>query len=175
MPEHLSTRKVLPRFFILLGVIILFGSIGVGLYNYALTNPGNAPLPDSLSGLSLKSYSFGNTAVEEINKLHGLTFPLSSGAVGVYGAENQAILWISGSRSRFSAKKLLLEMADRIAEGNSPFIPINEFMDTNRTIYELDGHGQIHYYFQSKKLLVWLAVDYALAETTLAEVLKFYP
>lgn len=175
MPEHLRTERIVPLLLISLGIIILFGSIGFGVYNYALSNPGDAPLPNSISGLALKSPAFGKGAVEEINQLHGLRFPLFSGAVGIYGKENQAILWISGMPTRFLAKKLILEMEERIAEGNSPFTPVNEYTDNSRTIYELDGHGQKHFYFQSKNLIVWLAVDIDLIESTLAEVLEFYP
>lgn len=175
MPERLRLRNALPYMLISFGVVILIGSFGFSFYQFILEHPQKAPLPDSLHEYSLAYHSIGKQAIEEINQLHGLKFPLTSGAVGVYGTEKQAILWISGTPARFLAKKLLLDMEARIAEGNSPFTPTNQITDTNRTIYELDGHGQKHYYFQSKKLLVWLAVDIELAESTLAEVLEFYP
>ena len=68
-------------------------------------------------------------------------------------------------------------MRDKIARtsGSSPFSPVGERKDGSRTIYELDGMGQKHFYFQSGKLIVWLAVDLESAEEVLAQVLKFYP
>jgi hypothetical protein len=44
-----------------------------------------------------------------------------------------------------------------------------------RTLYELTGMGQRHYYFQSNNLVVWLAADDPIAETALAGALNFYP
>jgi hypothetical protein len=36
-------------------------------------------------------------------------------------------------------------------------------------------HGQKHFYFQSRKLIVWFAVDPERAEEALNQILKFYP
>jgi hypothetical protein len=42
-------------------------------------------------------------------------------------------------------------------------------------VYQVEGLGQAHYYFQSGDLIIWLAADKALADTSLAELLAFYP
>jgi hypothetical protein len=52
---------------------------------------------------------------------------------------------------------------------------LGELKDGNRLIYELEGMGQRHYYFQSGKLLIWMAANPELAEQAITEILKFYP
>ena len=73
------------------------------------------------------------------------------------------------------AKQILVQMRDKIAEGNSPFTPIAERNINGRMVYELDGLGQKHYYYQSGDLIVWLAANEEEAEQALAESLAFYP
>ena len=66
-------------------------------------------------------------------------------------------------------------MRSRIAEGNSPFNPIGELENGQRTIYMLEGLGQTHFYFQSGKQIVWTAVDATLYEKALQQILDYYP
>jgi hypothetical protein len=70
---------------------------------------------------------------------------------------------------------MLIAMKDKIAEGNSPFTPAGERPDGGRVIYELEGMGQKHFYFQSGDLLIWLAADQEIAEQAISQVLEFYP
>jgi hypothetical protein len=175
MSERLIAKNLLPHLLISIGILILVASLGYGFYHYTLTNPGNAPLPDSLADLPLKSHAFGRQAVDQIHQLHGLEFPLSSGAVGFYGDQGQATLWISGTPSQSLAAKLTAQMMERIAEGNSPFTPTSAHQFDARTLYALEGHGQEHFYYQSGKLVVWLAADAEIADAALAKTLNFYP
>ena len=175
MLERLKSKHIFALLLILLGVLILVGSLGYGFYSYRLTNPESAPLPQSLAGLPLNIHIYGKDAVNDINQLHGLAFPLSSGAVGIYGDQKQATLWISGTSSKSMAAKLTANMVMRIAEGNSPYTPIGESTDRNRTIFALEGHEQKHFYFQSGNLVVWLAANTEIAENALTETLVFYP
>ena len=66
-------------------------------------------------------------------------------------------------------------MRDKIIEGNAPFIPLGERQVGGRTVYELEGLGQKHFYFQSCDLVIWLAADANLAEGALTQSLEFYP
>lgn len=132
-------------------------------------------LPNQLAGLPLTSTSTGQQAVAEINRMHGLNFPLLSGGVGRYGENGQATLWVSEAQSASLTSQMLEDMESKIAQGSSPFIPLGVRMDAGRKVYELKGLGQRHFYFQSKTLLVWLAVDADLVERALNETLLFFP
>ena len=52
-----------------------------------------------------------------------------------------------------------MSMRDRIAEGNSPFTPTGEIQGGNHNIFTVDGLGQIHFYFQSGKMIIWMAAE----------------
>jgi len=157
------------------GLFLVMGAGGYALYSRALSRPGSAPLTDQLAGLSLVQQTQGSQAVGEINRLHGKEFPLTSAAVGLYGTQGSATLWVSGVPAGFMAERILSAMRERIAENRSPFTPTGERQDGKRILYELDGMGQKHFYFQSENLVIWLAVEPSLAEPVLEQALEFYP
>jgi hypothetical protein len=153
---------------VVLGIVVYFSS-GTG------KNPDTPLIPHELVALPLARLNTGQEALFEINQLHGRTFPLTAGAVGRYGMEDEATIWVAETADEAAAKEILLAMRDRISEGNSPFTPTSELQTGNRNIYMLDGLGQKHFYFQSRNLIVWAAADTPLYERVVAQVLSFYP
>lgn len=170
-----SMKRIIAILLIVLGAAIIIASAGYYLFLRAVENPGPEPLPDRLVEHPLVTQVTGAQAISEINQMHGKEFLLTSGAVGVYGEGRQAILWISGAPGGWMAKRILIQMRDKITEGNSPFTPIAERNIDGRMVYELDGLGQKHFYFQSGDLIIWLAANVDGAELALAESLAFYP
>jgi hypothetical protein len=149
--------------------------IGPWLYvNNLINHPGITPLPDRVADLPLTSKLTGTDATEEFSMLHQEHFPLTSGAVGIYG-DNQAAVWVGGAPLPFMARELVDAMRDKIAEGNSPFTPLSPRQAGGRTIYALEGMGQKHFYFQSSNLVIWLAAEPALADKALQQTLEAYP
>jgi len=167
-------RKYAYHTLIGLGIILLLVSGGIYLYNSGTIQPAVAPLPDQLAGLPQSMKMTGTQATEEFDMLHNQHFPLTSGAVGIYG-DKKAALWVGGAPFNFMAADMITAMRDKISEGRSPFTPIGEFKDGGRTIYTLEGMGQKHYYFQSKNLVIWLAADSSIADQALKQTLEAYP
>ena len=180
LPMNKRTNKTLALILIAMGALVLLGAM---VYGYVrLQEPASLVQPDLpalVAGYSLTRALSGEQAILEINRLHGLEFPLVSGAVGVYGTNQQATLWISGSESAAGAQEMMVAMHDRIAqsimEGNAVFLPEDEQVYGARTVYVLSGMGQRHYYFRSGRLLVWLAIDPGIAGEALEQMLRFYP
>jgi hypothetical protein len=168
-------RKIFPLALIVAGLFLISATIGYWRFDEAIKYPSAAPLPEQVTDLPLAGKSTGQQAVWELTRLHQKGFPLASAAVGMYGTEHQVTLWVSGAPIRSLAGRMLATMRDKIGEGRSPFTSLGELKDGNRLIYELEGMGQRHYYFQSGKLLIWMAASPELADQALAEVLKFYP
>jgi hypothetical protein len=73
------------------------------------------------------------------------------------------------------AAQMVDAMHDKIAQGRSPFTPTSQISDNGRTIYALEGMGQKHYYFQSRNLVIWLAVEADIADTAIQQLQEFYP
>ncbi len=96
------------------------------------------------------------------------------GWIGTYGSR-QITLWVAVSADAAGSDRLLEAMRDKINVGDTPFTPVGERKEGNRSIYELNGMGQEHVYFQSGKLLIWLAADPEIAQEAIRETLEFYP
>lgn len=167
-------RRIGPILVMATGVLLTLLT-GAWLYvGNLIDHPGIVALPEQVAGLPLTSKLTGPDATEEFSMLHNEHFPLTSGAVGIYG-DNQIALWVGGTPLDFMAAGLVSAMRNKIAEGNSPFTPVAERRDSGRAIYALEGMGQSHYYFQSKNLVIWLAAEPALADKALQQTLEAYP
>ena len=168
-------RRIASLVFLILDGLLLAGSAALGFYAQAVDNPGAEPVPDALAGRALTRSSLGREAVAEIASLHNEGFPLVSGAVAVYGG-GAATVWVAGAFLDPLASQMIGAMEVRIAQGHSPFTPTGvRTMPDGRSVHELTGMDQHHFYFQSGRRMVWLAADSALAETALSAVLKHYP
>ena len=167
-------KRVLVSILILTGMILTLTAFGWLIYEQKVSNPAPVSIPDTLAGFPLTDQLTGNQAAQDFSQLHGKQFPLTSGAVGFYG-NHQATLWVAGAPLKSMAEEMVITMRDRIAEGRSPFTPIGEISDKERTIYSLEGMGQKHYYFQSGNLVIWLAVDTKTSEMALQQLKEYYP
>lgn len=170
----LPKRQILPLAFISTGLLILIGLAGFVLSQNIGKSPGAASIPPSIAGLPLVTSQAGSQAIAEFNNLHGESFPITTGARAGYGPKHQATLWVAGTESDQTALQLTSLMRDKISQGNSPFEPTGKVQRNGLTVYTLTGMGQNHYYFQSRNLVVWLAVNNDIAEQALTEVLAFY-
>ena len=167
-------KRVFPAILMIVGVLITLGALGTLYWNNLDRFSTSLNLPNQLAGVQLTNTRSGDEAIAEFADLHGKQFPVTSGSIGVYG-DGKITLWVAGTSSDQIASQMTTAMQGKIAEGNSPFTPLNEISDGERTVYALDGMGQKHYYFQSKKLVIWLAVAPTFAEDALQQILEVYP
>ncbi len=171
----LSASARWPAFVLIgLGVVLVLAAVAFPYVLKLDSKPTSVPIPTQVAGFSLASEETGSAALHEFAQLHGKSFPVTSGAKGVYGAGNQAIIWAAGTASTADTRKLLEEMRDKIAQGNFPFQPSGVRTVADREVYALDGMGQKHFYFQSGKYLVWLAANPEIADQALQQALIFY-
>jgi hypothetical protein len=169
-------KRVALLLLLTVGVLLLFAGLGYGWFNSAIATPAAAELPDRVAGLPLVQASYGPEAVAEVTRLHDQSFPLSSGAFGMYGRDGSMVmLWVTGTPAKFVAERIVAAMEKSIGEAESPFTPTGSQEVNGRTIYELTGMGQSHYYFRSGSIVIWLAADEAIDDIALTEILAFYP
>lgn len=169
-------KRFIPLALVAAGALLIVMSFAYWRFVSAVENPDKAVLPESIAGLSLSQATYGPEAVAEVTRLHNKSFPLSSGAAAMYGRSGEMVmLWVTGTPAQPLAAKMISDMKTAIEESDSPFTPVGVRNIGDRTVHELTGMGQQHFYFQSAALVVWLAADEPIAETALAEVLDFYP
>lgn len=173
--EKRIIRLPLAGLVIILGVTLVTGSLIFSYLNRSTANPKETHLPRSVAGFSLKTATYGPEAVTEITRMHGKEFPMTSGAMGIYGDTNQVTVWVAGFSNRTTAGDIVSAMEEKIATGNSPFTPTGERQVGDRLIYYLDGMGQKHIYFQSSNLVVWLAVDPSYSDQAIQQIEEAYP
>lgn len=167
-------KRILPLSLIALGTFVILGVL-IQIYRNSNTNSSfKADVPLQIAGLPVTASKTGDEAIKDVAQMHDKEFPVTYGAIAVYG-NREITLWVSGAPSRDIALQMTNAMRDKIAQGNSPFTRTDEIRDNDRTVYVLDGMGQIHYYFQSKDRVIWLAVDPAIADKALQQILEVYP
>ncbi len=157
-----------------MGILLVFTTAGWLYFNNLISKPAAVPLPGQIAGLPLIDRRTGAQAAYDFFILHGEQFPLTSGAVGIYG-DHQITVWAAGTPLAVMASRMIEAMREKIAQGNSPFTPVAELKDGGRTIYILEGMGQKHYYFQSENMVIWLAVDPSIADEAIRQILEAYP
>jgi len=167
-------KRIFPVGLIVLGTLLTVGVLGRLYFGNPLKAADAVVLPEELAGLPRMDYQTGVQAMAEFENLHGKQFPLTSGAIGIYG-DQQITVWAAGTSSELIASQMVEAMQKRIAEGNSPFTPLTQDNNNNRSVYVLEGMGQKHFYFQSKNLVIWVAVEPALADTVIQQTLEVYP
>jgi hypothetical protein len=154
------------------GLVFILLALGYAVYQQKIEQIDPAPLPGEIAGLHLSEKILGLQALTELSWMHGQEFQLNQGAVGSYG---EITLYVAGTPLSFMAGRMIRDMRDRIASADTPFTPLAERDYGGRTVYELVGMGQKHYYFRSGKLVIWLAVNENADEFALQHALEYYP
>ena len=167
-------RKYLSYFLFSAGVILLAGSVLIYFHTRQTSSINLAEnVPEIVAGLPLVQLITGQEAIDRIHQLHGKDFRLDDGVVAIYGNQN-VTLWISEAGSVLAAFDLIESMNARISQGDSPFTPLGELELDGFTVFALDGMGQAHYYWQSGKLVLWLAADVPVAQQAILNSVEFY-
>jgi hypothetical protein len=165
-------RKNLSLLFILSGGLIFLAIFALLIYQSG--GKSSIPTPAKLAGLAHSRIVTRNAAVQEIQQMHGKNFEFTGASVVDYDA-GRVRLWVAELRDSSQAEAMIQAMYDSIVLGKSPFTFIQQQGFGGRTIYGLEGLGQVHFYFQSGSRVVWLGADPDLAEAALDETLSFFP
>jgi hypothetical protein len=129
-------------------------------------------VPGAVAGMTLVEQQTGDAALRAVERLHGLSFDMTAATVARYaGTAGRAELWIAEFGHADEAAERATKMADRIAEGGSPFQPPH----LQAGVWATEGLGQIHYFFARGSGVWWLSADHAAGDQALAEVLTHAP
>ena len=158
------------RWKIVLPVAVVLVATAVVLFNHKLSSP---TLPQNIGELALVHQVEGDRANEILNRMHDKEVTPSKNMIGMYaGGFASAVVYLSVYRSEGDALRAYEKMARRIENGNpifSGYRPVRiEDMDASFCV----GQGQDHYFFVTKDMLYWFAVDTTIAERVAAKFIR---
>ena len=78
-------KRVFPLVLITLGILLGFGAISQLYLNNRQSGTATINLPNGLAGLRLTDTQSGAEGIAAFTSLHGKEFPVTSGAIGIYG------------------------------------------------------------------------------------------
>ncbi len=160
---------------VLVVFLLVVAALGV---SWVLMQPGALPslteedFPKQLAGLPLVKLSTGPDAVKSISRLHGTGIDVVRGIVAMYGSHDgsrQLMVWVSESRSKAEATKLLNIMDEKMPNSNA-FSNYQVKILDGRTYYYVSGIGLDNYYYQKGKRLYWVAIKDNNPEATLLSI-----
>ncbi len=117
-------------------------------------------VPESIGSLKLVKSKLGKDALDEFAQLHGQGFDLVGGYRADYAdGDRQATLWVGQAKDAAAAEQLVKEMGDKIGAGNPMFTDLQEMTISGRTLYEVKGQGQLHFFYAANDKIIWLAAS----------------
>ncbi len=117
-------------------------------------------IPTQLGALKLTNSQLGKDALNEFAQLHGQGFDLINGYRADYAnGDSKLTLWVGQAKDANAAQGMVKTMADKIGGGNPMFTDLSELSISNRTIYEVKGQGQLHFFYAVNDKIVWVATD----------------
>lgn len=172
-PEPRSRGRLVA---LLVGFIALVAIVVWSMPGSTLPGPvTGVSAPPELAGLPLDEAISGPAAVAELSALHGVELNAEDGIVATYGGGNHsATLWVSISATETQAIELNQLMTERIAAGNSPFVPVGPMEIQGQVVQLLTDDAGGHAYFQSGRYVVWLMSDSETFISVLHACLEIY-
>lgn len=156
-------------------VAVIVGGVGWGLMSITQTAP---TIPHQLGeDLHVVSSVTGDEAVKQMNQLHGLNLGVIGGYIATYQLDRQssraqATLWVGESNSPSGAARLLERMTGLMLANPIVFSPPQQRLVDGVIVYETQGQGGQHYFFQVNNKVVWLEVRGIPGEELLRDSLR---
>jgi hypothetical protein len=144
----------------------------------ACAGPEKAPAPKppaALGSLTLARTIEGVEANKLIYSMHGKANSGSTSAVGYYGDKNSNnVLYISAFMNDEQARRAFDRMLSKMADGPAGFSPPAIRPGPEQNIYETNGSGLKHFFYQRGNNVIWWQAAPGIAEETFKIVLQNY-
>ncbi len=132
-------------------------------------------VPQRLGELELVSIIEGSEAMAQITGLHGTDIELVSTYIAEYaGGSERGTVWVGATEGSQAGAELTNRMLQAIGEGSSGFSNLQQFSIAGYEVFRVDGPGGVHFFYNSREEVVWLAVEAADALAILKEVLDSF-
>jgi hypothetical protein len=139
-------------------------------------------VPEKLGVLELVDSYEGAQALAQIRRLHGGDVGLVSAIVAEYAhakspyhsGNERLTVWIGRAESRDAAVELTHRMIDGIEKGGAGFSNLQQLTIAGHEVFQVDGPGGQHFFYQSRERVIWLTTEAADAMPLLQQALKIF-
>ncbi len=129
--------------------------------------------PESFGLLTIEHRLGKQEAADLINRLHGKGIAPEHNEVVFYSSQSgTATLYLSVYSKPNDARNAEERMAQLIRNGNPVFGEYNKFIQNGLVVHRCFGLQQEHFFFLSKNLLYWIAIDPPIARQSLDAFLE---
>lgn len=149
--------------YLVVSIIII---VGTALLYFQIDEKDTTGIfPNKLGDMNLAVYNEGDTAIKEINDLHGNSLrKIEKGYVVEYGSNSgsKAKFWVSESASNENAVSLATAMSNMVGKSGMYSDPILMNIE-GITVYFVLGHmehmGLYHYFYPKDNKVYWIQID----------------
>ncbi len=115
--------------------------------------------PASIAEMIMVDSLSGEQAIESVSQLHGTNIAVSTAYIASYqGLNNQSMsIWYSEARNEKDAKALFQAMDEKMPN-SQVFINYQTIKIDNQEYKSVTGMDQQHYYWQTGKRVMWIAI-----------------
>lgn len=130
--------------------------------------------PTQLAGMTRVEAIGGQEAISSVGQLHGLDITLAEAFVVTYqGKDLQMTIWYSEGKNGQEATQLYQAMDKKMPQ-TSAFKDYKTVKVDGKDMKYVSGMGQDHYYWQSGKRVMWVAISGGNTLDILEQVQRLY-
>ena len=137
--------------------------------------------PQRLGDMELTGVVRGAEAIAQVNRLHGLEVNLTDALIASYAhnspyhGDSRATIWIGWAENPGSAATLTRRMVEGLEKEDTPFSNLRSIKVGQSEVFQLDGPGGQHFFYQSSKkedAVVWANIEAGDALIVLEQTLE---
>ncbi len=130
-------------------------------------------LPKRLGSLPLRQEIRGEKARAVINNMHGKGVTPKDNMIAAYENTNgAATVYLSVYDNQTESEKTFTQMVQGIEKGTGPFTELQTITVQGQQVSFCLGFGQAHYFFSMEESMYWITADFAVAEESVAELIR---
>lgn len=140
----------------------------------------NNPVPEELFPASIAEMIrvdslSGESAIESVSQLHGTNINVSTAYIASYqGLDNQSMsIWYSEAKNEKDAKALFQVMDEKMPN-SQVFKNLQTIKINNMEFRSVTGMDLQHYYWQTGKRVIWIAIGAPDSSSVLKQVAPLY-
>ncbi|MCL5074659.1 MAG: hypothetical protein M1136_03270 [Chloroflexi bacterium] len=173
-----SSRRKKQRGLVLSQLFIVAGFLALVWFSFGqnvLAPREQVRVPGRFGPLELVSKVEGSETLAQVRRLHGTDVNLVTAYIAEYAHGGERVtVWVGGAESESVAAELTRRMIEGIERGGAGFGNLQRLTIAGHGIFQVEGPGGKHFFYNSKEKVVWLTVEAADAMVVVERALKTF-